>query len=494
MNNSFDMKVEWALTIQPHHKDLHQTELLRKSQFIVGDAVDSIRQAAPNQLQTWSRGPLYLANGEAETPLGWVNTTIRHDQAFTIPAAVLSSKALAYAVVLGLDFIFFSGMHINVTDQKYSFKFSPAKEYAFQPGNASLPIVNPQQENLQQQKTQNLSLLSSIPPPSLQLLIQQPYNVDERMLIKNAVDEAHLPPDGKQQLLSILESNPRVCTLRTGPTCHGEAIHANPVPRNLKEKGHRFQWTPQCQQGFEQLKSCLTSPPILGHPDLQLPFTVYTGSDTGLGAILAQRKDAGRVAIACASRTLTGAELNYTATEKECLAVVWALKKWQHYLEHKPFTVVTDHSALQWVMSSTKTTSRLIRWVLRLQKFDFIIEYRKGKLNVAPDALSRSSPTLSCSLYTSFKEPELPLSDVVLWEEQHKDHEIIKLLQAVAENNASLMDQYEVVEDKLYHKTYLPNNQLHYRVYVPSSLRPSLLQHYHSSPLSGHEGIYKTYK
>ncbi|KAL0167867.1 hypothetical protein M9458_036089, partial [Cirrhinus mrigala] len=175
--------------------------------------------ASPDQLQIWSHGPLCVANGEAETPLGWINTTIQlHDQAFAIPAAVLSSKALAYAVVLGLDFVFFSGMQINVTDQKYSFKFSPAKEYPFQPGNASVPIVNPQQENLQQEKTKNLSLLSSIPPPSPQLLIQQPDNVDERMLIRNAVDEAHLPPDGKQQLLSILESNPRVCTLRTGRT------------------------------------------------------------------------------------------------------------------------------------------------------------------------------------------------------------------------------------------------------------------------------------
>lgn len=82
-----------------------------------------------------------------------------------------------------------------------------------------MPTVSPQLENIQNKKTTHkLSLLSSSPPPFPQLPIQQPDSMDEKTLIQNAVDEAHLPPEGKQELLCILESNPQVCSLTTGCT------------------------------------------------------------------------------------------------------------------------------------------------------------------------------------------------------------------------------------------------------------------------------------
>ena len=164
---------------------------------------------------------------------------------------------------------------------------------------------------------------------------------------------------------------------------------AAPLHR-LKKKGVAWDWTADCTLAFQTLKERLLSEPILGYPDEESRFAVHTdASNVGIGAVLTQQQQSGIRTIAYASRSLSTAERNYSTTEKECLAVVWALEKWRPYLEGRDCRVVTDHQALCWLFRKKKQNGRLARWILRLQDFRFQVIYRPGQQHHVPDALSR---------------------------------------------------------------------------------------------------------
>src|SRR6202020_28267 len=152
---------------------------------------------------------------------------------------------------------------------------------------------------------------------------------------------------------------------------------------NLLKKDIPFIWTQKQQTAFERLKEMLIKSPVLVYPDFEQPFILYTdASGTGLGAVLSQLQDDGKEGvIAYASRSLNQAEQNYSVTDQECLAVVWAIKHFQHYLGLRPFIIVTDHSALKWLKTSKISTGRRARWIMFLQQFDFEIVHRPGKTN-----------------------------------------------------------------------------------------------------------------
>jgi hypothetical protein len=139
------------------------------------------------------------------------------------------------------------------------------------------------------------------------------------------------------------------------------------------------------------MKKQLTTAPVLVFPDLTIPFILTTdASYQGLGAMLSQiGKDNEERAISYSSSTLKPAQENYSVTQLEALAVIWAIEKYKHYLWGKKFTIRTDHSALTSIFGKkTPLTGRLARWAIALQEYDYIIEHRPGKLNPA-DALSR---------------------------------------------------------------------------------------------------------
>ena len=166
---------------------------------------------------------------------------------------------------------------------------------------------------------------------------------------------------------------------------------AAPISDVIK-KHKKFNWTPEAQTAFENLKNALTSAPILWSPNYSLPFHIQCDASTvGIGSVIFQldTNQQERV-VAYHSKKLNGAQKNYTITELECLAVVESIKKFRHFIEGTTFTVITDHWALKWLMSAKNLNGRLVRWALSLQPYSFSIEHRRGSKNVVPDALSRA--------------------------------------------------------------------------------------------------------
>ena len=141
---------------------------------------------------------------------------------------------------------------------------------------------------------------------------------------------------------------------------------------------------------YQELKDLLLKELVVAYPDFSVPFRVYTdASNIGLGAILAQKQEGRERIICCASRTLNKCEQNYSATKKECLAVVWGIKNFRNYLIANHFNVYTDHYSLQWLRSMKNESALLHKWAAQLEDYDFEILHRLGKNQGHVDALSR---------------------------------------------------------------------------------------------------------
>jgi len=157
-------------------------------------------------------------------------------------------------------------------------------------------------------------------------------------------------------------------------------------------KPGRVEWDQTCENAFTTLKERLCSNPVCCLPNFELQFVLQTdASDEGIGAILCQDQGQGLQPISCASKKLTKPERNYSTIEKECLALVWGVQKFQQYLYGRTFVVQTDHRPLQYLQQARNTNSRLMRWALQLQPFSVTVENIPGKENVPADFLSRNT-------------------------------------------------------------------------------------------------------
>lgn len=161
----------------------------------------------------------------------------------------------------------------------------------------------------------------------------------------------------------------------------------------LCKKNAKFTWHPYCQKSFEILRDSMTSPPLLQYPDFsqENQFILQTdASGFAIGAVLSNSD--GRP-VAYASRSLNKSEKNYPTIEKELLAIVWAVKHFRPYLYGRTFKIITDHKPLIYLFSHKDPSSRLLKFKLIIEEYDYVLEYVKGRDNVAADALSRLTLT-----------------------------------------------------------------------------------------------------
>ena len=172
------------------------------------------------------------------------------------------------------------------------------------------------------------------------------------------------------------------------------ATLASPLTDLTKAKlPNRIEWGASQEEAFKTLKTRLASSPILHLPDCNRVFYLRTdASNVGIGAVLLQQTEETeeKFPVSYASRKLLPREKSYATVEKEALAIVWSVQKYEPYLYGREFILQTDHQALTYLNRAKQTNPRIMRWALTLQPYRFRVESIKSSENVGADFLSRA--------------------------------------------------------------------------------------------------------
>jgi hypothetical protein len=271
----------------------------------------------------------------------------------------------------------------------------------------------------------------------------------------------------------------------------------------LLQKDIEFYWSNEQQQAFDALVQRVTQAPVLAYPDFSQNFTLHTDASTyAMGAVLTQPDVDGHWhPIAYASKSFSKQEQAYTVTERECLAIVWAVEHFRPYLFGRPYTVYTDHKALVWLFSTEHTNPRLLRWTLKLQAEAMTVKHRAGVANADADYLSRIQVVAPVHHHPLTQKEKY---DTVLAQQQRADPELSPLIIYLITRQfvegpytrkqlRALVDLMMLVEGILY---YVDDTQhdCRLRLVVPRCRREEVLFNAHDAPFAGHLGFAKTVK
>ena len=267
----------------------------------------------------------------------------------------------------------------------------------------------------------------------------------------------------------------------------------------LTKKKRIFKWTEEAQKSFDDLKTCLTTAPVLRCPDFNLPFKLYTDAcDYGIGAVLAQDAPDGEVVVAYASRLLKSSELKYAVLQKEALGIVWSLKHFYPYLYGRHFTVITDHRPLKWLKTMNAPNNLFARWISEIQSYNFDVIHRPGRLHSNADTLSRNLPKGEDSLLEISVQNFRQLQK----EDSYAGQWIRFLVDNINPGEKALLAKFErerhshfIAEDGcVYRKITEKSGRIRKQFIVPKKMIGQILLKFHDNPLSAHPGFFRTYR
>ncbi len=279
-------------------------------------------------------------------------------------------------------------------------------------------------------------------------------------------------------------------------------------------KKNPWNWSKECGDAFEKLKTCLMSAPVLAHPDPTKPFYLFFDASTtiAMGGVLCQADVENFLhPVAFESVKLKEAEKRYPVHELETYAFVHCLKRWRHYLDAQRFYVYTDNRSVETILTNTNPSHRLIRWIDWLQSFQFTIKHIPRSLNTVADAMSKCEHAKLSDLKTIEEDVDVEpimlstirstlLSDETLekikacyhddplWKDlyatmlrQKEDSEDDEI--QISIQNYSLVDDF-IVESQEPHRLCLPFDQELFR---------EIMSVFHDSAVGGaHLGVEKT--
>ena len=266
---------------------------------------------------------------------------------------------------------------------------------------------------------------------------------------------------------------------------------------DLTKKDQPFIWGPAQETAFNEIKTALTTAPVLLSPDPDLPFTVdVDASDYAIGAALMQDHGNGLQPVAFESRKMLPAETRYPTHERETLAIIHALKTWRCYLEsrHTTTLIVTDHKTLQGFQDQQVLNKRQTRWMELMQQYNFKVEYRQGKQHVVADALSRlTNPPEAKPDADDYGEPDLSAIEInavdylkpyLPLEFELEDE--LRNASAVYANHPNVFQAHGLY--------FLKCDQRGARLCIPPvpTIKRRILYEHHDVPAAGHLGRNKT--